>query len=61
MSLSFVFHAVAILVVALLTSVNCRGLREGAVVQNVFTVAKIGGLLVLAFARGTRRLVINGG
>jgi basic amino acid/polyamine antiporter, APA family len=40
-------HAVAILVVVLLTFVNSRGLREGAVVQNIFTVAKIGGLLVL--------------
>ncbi len=40
-------HTVAILVVALLTYVNCRGLRQGAVVQNIFTVAKIGGLLVL--------------
>ena len=40
-------HLVAILVVALLTSVNCRGLRQGAAVQNVFTVAKTGGLLIL--------------
>jgi basic amino acid/polyamine antiporter, APA family len=40
-------HLVAILVVVLLTLVNCRGLREGAIVQNVFTVAKVGGLLVL--------------
>ena len=40
-------HLVAILVVSLLTSVNCRGLRHGAAVQNIFTVAKIGGLLVL--------------
>jgi basic amino acid/polyamine antiporter, APA family len=40
-------HFVAILVVLFLTLVNCRGLREGAFVQNVFTVAKVGGLLVL--------------
>jgi APA family basic amino acid/polyamine antiporter len=29
--------------------VNCRGLRQGAMVQNIFTVAKVGGLLVLVF------------
>jgi basic amino acid/polyamine antiporter, APA family len=38
---------VAILVIVVLTWVNCRGLREGATVQNVFTVAKVGGLLTL--------------
>jgi basic amino acid/polyamine antiporter, APA family len=38
---------VAILITVILTAVNCRGLREGAVVQNIFTVAKTGGLLVL--------------
>lgn len=40
-------HCTAILVVALLTWVNCLGLREGATVQNIFTGAKVGGLLVL--------------
>jgi len=40
-------HLVAIVVLALLTWVNCLGLREGATVQNIFTVAKVGGLLVL--------------
>ncbi len=40
----------AIAVIALLTWVNCRGLREGAIVQNVFTVAKTGGLLALVVA-----------
>ncbi len=40
-------HCTAILVVALLTWVNCLGLREGATVQNIFTSAKVGGLLVL--------------
>jgi basic amino acid/polyamine antiporter, APA family len=40
-------HLVAIVLVVFLTWVNCRGLREGALVQNIFTVAKVGGLLVL--------------
>jgi APA family basic amino acid/polyamine antiporter len=40
-------HLVAILVISLLTWVNCQGLREGATVQNIFTVAKVGGLLTL--------------
>jgi len=40
-------HLAAIIVVVLLTGVNCLGLREGATVQNIFTVAKVGGLLVL--------------
>ena len=40
-------HLIAILVISLLTWVNCKGLREGAMVQNVFTVAKVGGLLTL--------------
>jgi basic amino acid/polyamine antiporter, APA family len=40
-------HLAAIVVLALLTFVNCRGLRQGAAVQNIFTVAKVGGLLVL--------------
>ncbi len=40
-------HLVAIVVLSFLTWVNCRGLREGATVQNIFTVAKVGGLLVL--------------
>jgi len=38
---------VAIFVIGLLTWVNCRGLREGATVQNIFTAAKVGGILVL--------------
>ncbi len=40
----------AILLVAFLTWVNCRGLRQGAIVQNVFTTAKVGGLLILILA-----------
>jgi APA family basic amino acid/polyamine antiporter len=42
-------HLVAVMVLAVLTWVNCAGLREGAAVQNIFTVAKVGGLLVLLF------------
>ncbi len=38
---------VAILLIAFLTWVNCRGLRQGAIVQNIFTTAKVGGLLIL--------------
>lgn len=38
---------VAILVLALLTAVNMRGIRTGAVVQNVFTFAKTAALLGL--------------
>jgi len=37
----------AIVAIAVLTWINCRGLREGAMVQNIFTVAKVGGLVVL--------------
>jgi basic amino acid/polyamine antiporter, APA family len=40
-------HLIAILVIAILTGVNCRGLREGALVQNIFTLAKLGGLTIL--------------
>ena len=38
---------VAILVVLFLTAVNTRGLRTGAMVQNIFTIAKTGALLGL--------------
>ena len=38
---------VGILIVALLTAVNMRGIRTGAVVQNIFTFAKAGALLGL--------------
>jgi len=38
---------VAILLIILLTAVNTRGIRTGALVQNVFTVAKTGALLGL--------------
>lgn len=40
-------HLAAIVVLVILTWVNCIGLREGATVQNIFTIAKVGGLLVL--------------
>jgi basic amino acid/polyamine antiporter, APA family len=45
-----------IALIILLTAVNTRGLRTGAIVQNVFTVAKVGsllGLIVLGIAAGT--------
>jgi APA family basic amino acid/polyamine antiporter len=38
---------VAIAVIVLLTAVNTRGIRTGAVVQNVFTFAKVASLLAL--------------
>jgi APA family basic amino acid/polyamine antiporter len=46
---------VAAAVIALLTWVNMRGVREGAFVQNVFTVLKVGAIVVLVlvgFASG---------
>ena len=45
----------AIVVIVLLTAVNCRGIRTGAMVQNVFTVAKtaaLAGLVGLGFLVG---------
>jgi APA family basic amino acid/polyamine antiporter len=38
---------VAVGVIALLTWVNTRGVREGALVQNVFTVLKVGAIALL--------------
>ncbi|HEY6462047.1 MAG TPA: amino acid permease, partial [Polyangiaceae bacterium] len=46
---------VAVGVIALLTWINARGVREGALVQNVFTVLKVGAvaaLVVVGFASG---------
>lgn len=40
-------QAIAIAVIVLLTWLNTRGIRTGAVVQNVFTIAKVGSLLGL--------------
>ncbi len=48
-------NLLAILSVALLTLVNCRGIRTGAIVQNLFTFAKVGavvGLVVLGLTIG---------
>ncbi len=38
---------IAIAVVATLTMVNCNGLHTGRLVQNIFTAAKVGSLLLL--------------
>ena len=46
---------VAILIVLVLTAINTRGIRTGALVQNVFTFAKVAALLalvILGFALG---------
>ena len=40
-------QVLAIAVLILLTAVNTRGVRTGAIVQNVFTIAKTGALLAL--------------
>ena len=40
----------AIAIIAFLTFTNTRGLRYGKIIQNVFTVAKIGALLSLILA-----------
>jgi len=48
---------VAILVILLLTAINARGIRTGAIVQNIFTFAKTAallGLIGLGFAFGGR-------
>lgn len=48
-------RVVAIAVIALLTAVNMRGLREAKWIQNIFTFAKTGallGLILLAFVIG---------
>jgi APA family basic amino acid/polyamine antiporter len=38
---------VAVAIIALLTALNCRGVREGKWVQNLFGVAKVGALVLL--------------
>lgn len=53
-------QAAAILCIALLTAVNIRGVRAGAVLQNVFTITKVAAMLLLvvaafAFFRGSLR------
>ena len=40
-------HAVAVAVIAVLTAINCLGVREGKWVQNVFTVSKVAALILL--------------
>src|ERR1700722_3196727 len=41
---------VAAAVIAVLTGINARGLREGALLQNVLTVLKVGAIALLAIA-----------
>jgi len=53
---------VAIAVIVVLTLVNMRGIRTGALVQNVFTVAKTGallGLVVLGLMLGRNELAVQ--
>jgi APA family basic amino acid/polyamine antiporter len=57
---------VAILVIALLSWTNSRGIRYGKIVQNVFTTAKIGSLVALIgaglfFGRNTGAVAVNSG
>lgn len=40
-------NVIAVAIVAILTYFNCRGVQEGKVVQNLFTVAKIAALIAL--------------
>ncbi len=40
-------QALAIAVIVLLSAVNARGIRTGAAIQNVFTIAKVAALLCL--------------
>jgi len=54
--------AVAISIIVFLTWLNTRGLRTGALVQNVFTIAKMGALaalVVLGFTLGRRSEAIS--
>jgi len=55
-------NLLAIISIALITWINTRGLRVGSIVQNIFTVTKIGslaalGLLGLAFSTAEARAV----
>lgn len=43
-------RVIAILLIAALTLLNCRGVRLGATTQNIFTVLKIGALFALIVA-----------
>jgi APA family basic amino acid/polyamine antiporter len=56
-------RVVAIAVIALLTAVNMRGLREAKWIQNTFTLAKTGallGLILLAFLIGRSPDAVRG-
>lgn len=53
----------AVLVIALLTWTNCNGIRYGKLVQNTFTVAKIGalgGLILLGLILGWNAQAVHG-
>jgi len=55
-------QALAIVIIIVLTLVNTRGIRTGAMVQNVFTFAKVGallGLAILGFFLGRNPQVIS--
>src|SRR5512140_1912158 len=55
-------QGLAIAIVVLLTAANCNGLRTGKIVQNVFTVTKVGSLLVLVvfgFAFGRNPVAVH--
>jgi APA family basic amino acid/polyamine antiporter len=55
-------QALAIAIIVLLTLINTRGIRTGALVQNVFTFAKVAsllGLAILGFLLGRNPQVIS--
>jgi amino acid transporter len=55
-------NLLAILSILFLTWVNTRGVRTGALVQNILTIAKIaslGGLTLLGFAFATQTASVN--
>ena len=56
-------QSIAIVVIAALTAINARGIRTGAMVQNIFTFAKTGallGLIVLGFlGRNANAVAVN--
>ena len=59
-------NLMAILITVIVTFINVRGVKTGALVQNVFTTAKIGSLLALivcgfAFGRNPAALAANFG
>lgn len=51
---------VAVFCVLLLTGVNCLGVRAGKWVQNIFTVAKVGGLATMTFLIFARPASLGG-